>query len=53
VAGELVYRLIDPMQMQYGGPGPRPHRRIVNRELVRQRVGVNRREAFDDVQVLV
>src|SRR5215475_12897034 len=34
------------------GPGPRPHRRILDRRLVFKRVGPNPRPALDQVQVL-
>ena len=52
MAGGLEERLVGPPQGQLAGPRARPARRVFNRELVAQRVGVDRREPLDHAQAL-
>src|SRR5262252_1702521 len=51
VTGELVDRSVGPNHRVGHGPGPRPRRRIVYREAVLEGVGIEAREAFDEMEV--
>jgi len=48
-----VRRIALPVQFNPHCPGLRPHRRILDRNLVIERLRVGAREALDDMQVLV
>ena len=52
VAGVLVDRPVGLRHRIRHGPRPRPRRRIVDREAIVERVGVDAREALDEVQIL-
>ena len=52
MARVLEERLVDPAQGQLARPGTRPPRRVLDRELVADRVGVDPREPLDDAEAL-
>src|SRR6266567_5530493 len=49
----LIDLFVSQLQRNHGCPGPRPRRRIVDRDFVVDSVRADARETFDDVQVLV
>ena len=53
VAGDLEQRALGSVHRDLDRPRLHEHRRILDRRLIRQRVRVGAREAFDDAQVLV
>jgi hypothetical protein len=51
MTGVFVDRIFALAHGNHCSPRPRPHRRIVDRELVEESVGVGAREALDQVRV--
>src|SRR5687768_2496872 len=50
VAGVLEKRTVEPPERDFPGPGTRPRRGIVHRELVTDSVVIDAREPLDHVQ---
>jgi hypothetical protein len=53
MAGDFEQRSDGPSHRHFDSPGPDEHRGVLNRGLVRQRVRIGDREAFDDAKALI
>ena len=53
MAGILVHQVFCPPKRHDGRPRRSPRRGILNRELIRDGIGVDQRKTFDDVQMVV
>src|SRR5262249_18001821 len=51
VTGVFVDRIVPLRHRNHGGPWSRPRARVVDRELVEERIGVGARKALDQVRV--